>query len=760
MAEFEELQLRITLVDQASAPLQKIEEHYKRLSSGATAGHIERYKREGGLLKELTKAFGLEAKGAAAHFEGLAGRAGVAAGAVAAAGVAVYAATKKVAEFAEGVRDVGRFAEELGTTYAQVKNITDQVAKLGFTEQSTRQNIAAAQRAAVQSHIQGTNDMWEDLAHILQRTGLRDELRQMLQNAKTPDEQINAELQFLARIRQYYEEHTEGRSKEQNDAIIRQIQRQELERQGFNDDLMHYQQIEKMSKEEEDRLNKLNDNAKEIANNWNATWVNIDKVKDLFLGDIFDPNTSPFPHMLRIAKEITEWIFNTMVEGQKKLEGKTFWEKFFYLNPEIVDWLHKATAIPTERGGPLEGTATGGAVPLMGDYSSPAARAMHESRNETIDENTRELKKLNDQLYALLNPPSDQGGAGGYAGGAAGDRASGENYTGTGSGRTGSHDTPVPPASPRNTPPPMPNVPKPASPTNLPSSGAFDVPRSPFDPFMRYGPNLLPGAEGAKNPPASTMAPPANPGGSIMGGDFGDPTLRNQRQGYLDELADPAVRNRLYSMTEAEVGGQGTDAAVQWQESLFNRARSRGQSLWNAMHGLHSKQNPEGYWPQTTLTKADRTPSDAEAAAGEVAMRQVLMGSNRSGLATGNASGTVGFAGGPETSRIIGPHGKVMERFGIEGPDIHWAQETRAAMDAAAQEVRQRVRTTIDSRDSAFAKERLMATGHLKVEVPSTTSSRPLSDTLFNKTPMQHQIQMPPADIGPAEPSRSAALAG
>src|SRR5258705_13843364 len=41
-----------------------------------------------------------------------------------------------------------------------------------------------------------------------------------------------------------------------------------------------------------------------------------------------------------------------------------------------------------------------------------------------------------------------------------------------------------------------------------------------------------------------------------------------------------------------------------------------------------------------------------------------VQGSNISNYATGNASGGVGFAGGPETFRAGG------ERFGIEGPDL------------------------------------------------------------------------------------------
>ena len=52
------------------------------------------------------------------------------------------------------------------------------------------------------------------------------------------------------------------------------------------------------------------------------------------------------------------------------------------------------------------------------------------------------------------------------------------------------------------------------------------------------------------------------------------------------------------------------------------------------------------------------------------ALQHVRKGSNISRLATGNASGHVGFAGGPQTFAS-----GTGERFGIEGPDVGWARD-------------------------------------------------------------------------------------
>jgi hypothetical protein len=743
MAEFEELQLRVTLTDQASRPLQQIEEQYRRLSTGPTAGHMERFKREGNYLKEGIKLLGLEAKGASAHFETLAGRAGLAAGAVAAAGFAVYEATKKVAEFATTIRDVGRFAEELGTSYAHVKNITDQMAKLGIAEEKTRQNITAGMRAHVEAEKKLWPDYIENVAHILNQGGpeLAKELQALNKAATLPEEQQRAAIQFNQRIAQYYREHRLAVRDEDNEEMIKQKQRDVLIAQGYNTELMHVSHVDDLTKEQEDRLNKMAENAAEIAKNWDAIWVNIGKVKDLFVSNLFDPESSSLPAMLKHVKELTDSIFQSILKGEGSV-SKSLWN---VLIPYLPDYFTKPVGpVEMKRGGAPWSPTPGTPFRFAGDDNLPASQKFGDNSEKT-DENTRELKKLNDQLYQLLNP-TDKSGNLAYGGGALGDRASGSNYT------TGSGDTTGRTVAPPTTPQPAPLRTLPGLDLG-PSSGSF---ASPFGSFL---PNkgVLPNAPGLTNPPASTMAPPVNPGGSMMGGDFGSQTLREQRGGYLDELSDPKVRDRLYSMTQAEVGGQGTNAEVQWQESLFNRARSRGQTLWDAMHGLHSKQNPEGYWPQATLTKADRAPTEAESASGELAMRQVLMGSNRSNLATGNASGTVGFAGGPETSRItVGK--KVFERFGIEGPDKGWANETRLAMGA---EGMHSVRTTLDKGVAGQQGAAVESIGRIHVEVADPMKhGTAAGNTLFNKTPMERQIQQMPTQVGPAEPARAAAIAG
>lgn len=69
-------------------------------------------------------------------------------------------------------------------------------------------------------------------------------------------------------------------------------------------------------------------------------------------------------------------------------------------------------------------------------------------------------------------------------------------------------------------------------------------------------------------------------------------------------------------------------------------------------------------------------------------LAKVRGGSNLSNYATGNASGTVGFAGGPQTYASGG------ERFGIEGPDRAWAERMRQQAEQAQQAIEQQTQQT------------------------------------------------------------------
>ncbi|MFG1381263.1 hypothetical protein [Xanthobacter versatilis] len=160
-------------------------------------------------------------------------------------------------------------------------------------------------------------------------------------------------------------------------------------------------------------------------------------------------------------------------------------------------------------------------------------------------------------------------------------------------------------------------------------------------------------------------APAPQPGGDTV------PALAQARAGFAQELQDQALATRLAAITQAEVGGQGPQAQQAFMESVLNRAAARGQTLAQTLTG--------GYFPPVTYQHADRFATDPQLAGRYGGMvGNVLGGSNVSQFATGNASGGVGFNGGPQVSAYGG------ERFGIEGPDRAWADRLRGGGQPAA----------------------------------------------------------------------------
>jgi len=142
------------------------------------------------------------------------------------------------------------------------------------------------------------------------------------------------------------------------------------------------------------------------------------------------------------------------------------------------------------------------------------------------------------------------------------------------------------------------------------------------------------------------------------------------RSRFATELLDPRVRDKLIAYIKAEVGGQGQNAWQAIAETFANRGVARNQTLDRVLSG--------DYFPQVTHQRAARPVTPADRAQYDPIIDKVLAGSNIANYATGNASGTVGFAGGPQTYASGG------ERYGIEGPDKGWWTRIGASGPGAA----------------------------------------------------------------------------
>jgi hypothetical protein len=132
-------------------------------------------------------------------------------------------------------------------------------------------------------------------------------------------------------------------------------------------------------------------------------------------------------------------------------------------------------------------------------------------------------------------------------------------------------------------------------------------------------------------------------------------------------MQDPKERDVLFRYTKAEVGNQGAQAKQAFMESVANRADAEKKTISQLIQGKEGKGSK--YFPQITHSRAGTQLSEKESTEYANLGGKVEGGSNICNYCTGNASGSVGFAGGPMT---VGYGG---EKFGVEGWTGKWAKE-------------------------------------------------------------------------------------
>lgn len=165
-------------------------------------------------------------------------------------------------------------------------------------------------------------------------------------------------------------------------------------------------------------------------------------------------------------------------------------------------------------------------------------------------------------------------------------------------------------------------------------------------------------------------------GTQIKGASDTGPAL--DRSSFDDELKDPRVRDRLMALTEAEVGGQhGQNDQQKFMETIFNRAKAEGRTLWEVMHGR--------YFPASTHSNAASYSGKPflETKYADV-LDKVRKGSNVANYATGNESGNVRSGGAEIVATGNG------ERYVVENWTVGWVKRAKEEAARKAAETKRR----------------------------------------------------------------------
>lgn len=142
MAEYEELRLQVTFVDQASVALAKINAQIKDLGSGANKAHFEDLASKARDITKHIKGMGEEAGGTADSAAGLTSRlAGLSRG-VGAAGAAIAAQYLILKGYADKLQNFGQLARSTGISVAEVQEWSDGMERLGISTEQRAQTIS------------------------------------------------------------------------------------------------------------------------------------------------------------------------------------------------------------------------------------------------------------------------------------------------------------------------------------------------------------------------------------------------------------------------------------------------------------------------------------------------------------------------------------------------------------------------------------------------------------------------------------------
>jgi hypothetical protein len=405
--EEQELKLRVTLDDQATAQLTRIRQEVTNLQQGGQQGGFQQLTRNAGdfnkILAEVTKSVGGLGGEMAAVGRMMSG-AGVFGAALGGLKLLFDQQMQRTREWSKGIADLSTAAKMAGVQFADFQNITRQFAQSGV-------GIADATKAMANfrnAYFDIVRPGGPGFQQLMQLAGpqfagqMAAGVRQVLA-ARTDVERRNV-------IWQQGQNVFANEMKRTGDQLIAQQKQLIFYQQWGMPELAQRDKpfaepdprMAEIWKQAAEQSKKITEDSEKIKQNW-------EDVGSVMQVNVFQPALDWLNEM---DLKTSEWARNLVLEL-----NKTFSERGpgGPVVPPIGDLLKGKAQIPGA------GLGGGGAVPLMGGYGNmPLSTNIDDRRGEVVDENTKQLMILNDNLQKIITGPGGGIGGGGLGGGAAG----------------------------------------------------------------------------------------------------------------------------------------------------------------------------------------------------------------------------------------------------------------------------------------------------------------------------------------------------
>ncbi len=728
--EQEELRLTVTLADNASAGLEKLQAQIKELGGGGAGGnkHVEKLNEGTKALTEtvmkMTGSFGEAFKSLGMLRLGFIG--GVAG--LAAFGYEMAKQIKDLGEYTDKLRGLGQLGKDIGIDPGAIKNISEQLKVFGVSAEQSEASLTkfAARMAELQ------RDPRVRLG-ILQQTATDPRARadmnariDALNRAVTIEDKLNIARQMFENIRQNALKRGESEERAADEA------RQGMLKFGYDTELSRAGVLKNRTAEELAADKQRFENATAYSNLLGKIGGQWEHIIELIKDPLFSKDSLLVKSLERFSQALTavqsaieaenkrsEEHPSAQPKGLQRFNPFAYGERFKQLQDEY-------------------GKATGRTPGTFKERWDALPQKLDEQK-KSLEENTEQTKKLSEliQLQTNVQLASMQGGAGAGGGGIM--NAAYTTGGGFGGGGFGGRGT---------------------TPRGFGGGGYRDL-------GTTYGGGAPNGSHVGAGAGAGAGETPAGPPGGGDASLSGNAFLASQRARLKKEMDDdPELKRRFAAIIEKENPTAGKQVA----ESAMNRAAMTGRSMASILGGgARSFYGPvrHGLIEPTMRSMSAKTLAER--------YRQIdagLAGGNLVRGATDQGSrGDPNFEAGGQAVPDV--HG---ERFGDWGgfkgvaASRRWrleqqAQVAKSAADVAAQPPRtpgwpQRgnlteeallahARRSLDADQNGATKVEGNAKIRVDVNAPKGTNVGAEASGLFSTIETYRQTQMAAAQRGP-----------
>ncbi|SIO49860.1 hypothetical protein SAMN05443247_06566 [Bradyrhizobium erythrophlei] len=410
--EQEELRLTVTLADNASAGLEKLQAQIKELGGGGGAGgnkHIEKLNEGTKALTEtvmkMTGSFGEAFKSLGMLRLGFIG--GVAG--VAAFGYEMAKQLKDLGEYTDKLRNIGQIGKNIGVDRVAIKNIADQLAVYGVSlDQTTASAIKFAEKMA---ELQ--RDPRARLG-ILQQTDPRHAADMNARiDALNRATQIEDKLNIVRQIGEDVRRNARARGESEERAADEARQARALF--GYDQELSYAGELKKRNAEQktaDDARNAAADHYSETLGKIKGLLEDISNIQSSRLVNWFTPAAEQFERILGHLKEGIEGamaepggargFYQRLLKEREERQPHSFEDRWPREEEQLKPWQPGGVQKQSYRGMGIDGSLLHQTAFVTEDHK------------KGVDANTEQLKRLNDLLMQAMGLSGSAAGGGGF----------------------------------------------------------------------------------------------------------------------------------------------------------------------------------------------------------------------------------------------------------------------------------------------------------------------------------------------------------